>query len=74
VESVEKYARRWIKSEGGEVDTLAEWIKVTGTMTKINFPEYKYFTILILQFLQFPENDSSSHINKEVLIAKTTPL
>jgi hypothetical protein len=27
MDSVEEYARRWIKSEGEELDTLSEWIK-----------------------------------------------
>jgi hypothetical protein len=34
MDSVEEYARRWTKSEGEELDTLSEWIKIIRKLLK----------------------------------------
>jgi hypothetical protein len=39
-------------------DSSCQSILLTDNMTKIRFPDNKYFTILILQLSQFPENES----------------
>jgi hypothetical protein len=40
------------------VDSSCRSMLLTGNIIKISFPDYQYFTILILQLSQFPENES----------------
>jgi hypothetical protein len=45
-------------------DSSCQGILLTGNMTKLSFPDYKYFTILIPQLSLFPENESEA-INRK---------